>query len=233
MPASLRPLLDTDGVAVFDGEGGFAGVASGAWQLPATVSQEQHDQASKALAHFERHLAPAPRPEVVGRVMTALAHYYVADIPAAVHKAVSDDWAEDLGEFPAWAVVEAFRQHRRLDGRKPTIAAIRERCHRLTAADREKRDRLRGLVTVEIGPAAAPVRMRPETKAERDARLAGRVAKLEAAGPMPTSASAAVSSVAASLRHKGTEPTMSPADLDRAKAKALADAAALMGEAAE
>ncbi|KAA5605441.1 hypothetical protein F1188_11105 [Roseospira marina] len=90
-------------------------------------------------------LRPARRQDVSARVMTALAHFYVAAMPEGIHQQIAADWADALGEFPMWAIAEAFRKHLRTEDRKPTIAAIRSRCQDLTANMRRRRDRLQRL----------------------------------------------------------------------------------------
>lgn len=152
LPVSVKPLVaDQPGRVIF-GEDGQFDTVDAEWQLPAVVTDEQRQDARRALAEYERHLAPAPVEHIGGRVLGALAHHYVPNMPSKVSAIVADDWLEDLGEFPAWAVDEAFKRWRRMEERKPTIAGIRDLCHRIVRKDRQTVERLR-----KIADHGAPV----------------------------------------------------------------------------
>lgn len=76
-----------------------------------------------------------------------MAHYWTADESATVRREQTDDWIEDLAEFPAAVVVAACREWRRTQSRRPTPADIRLLCvterqaqreHQLAIADRRQ-----------------------------------------------------------------------------------------------
>lgn len=56
------------------------------------------------------------------------------------------DWADDLGEFPAWAIDHAARIWRRTRKWRPSIAEIRSLCEDACASERALADRLRAVV---------------------------------------------------------------------------------------
>jgi len=63
------------------------------------------------------------------------------------------DWADDLGEFPAWAIDHAARVWRRSRKWRPSIAEIRSLCEDACAAERALADRLRAVA--QAGEAAS------------------------------------------------------------------------------
>lgn len=161
MPASLRRLVDLPTKPVYGGPDfdQYMGDAEvGRWSVPAVVTAEQATEARGMIVALDAHLAPAERQRTLARVMALLAHYYVAELPAQVQQALAEDWAEDVGEFPAWALDEACRTWRRANPRrKPTPGEIRDLCRREVATHRRQRDRLRQIVDAydrgEVGAA--------------------------------------------------------------------------------
>jgi len=65
----------------------------------------------------------------------------------SLQTAVACDWAEDLGEFPRWAVEAACRAWRRGDHRRPTPHDIRALCQAEVRRQRTTLDRLRQIAT--------------------------------------------------------------------------------------
>jgi hypothetical protein len=56
---------------------------------------------------------------------------------------IADDWAEDLGRFPMWAVEEAARRWRRTRKFKPQICEMIALCEEAAGEAIAERDRLR------------------------------------------------------------------------------------------
>ena len=55
-------------------------------------------------------LSKPPRREfVLGRVAALLSQYYAADLPQSMVRIMADDWAEELAEYPEWAITKAVR----------------------------------------------------------------------------------------------------------------------------
>lgn len=120
---------------------------------PAVVTAAEAAEARQALVAYDRHLAPAPTARVIGRVTVALAHWYVPDMPHVLAKGLMADWANDLGEFPEWAIEEAFAKWRRANSEKPRIADIRDLCQRAIRKAAHERHRLRAIIRVAEAPA--------------------------------------------------------------------------------
>jgi hypothetical protein len=102
-------------------------------------------------------LAPAPRDMLLARILALLCHFPSKDMPNAVEAAIAQDWAEDLGEFPFWAVEQAARQWRRTKRFRPTISEMRDLCLAATRTARTMLERVSILVAraedKEIGEA--------------------------------------------------------------------------------
>lgn len=151
LPASLKRLMTAQGRSTFSEDGEFLGTVED-WRPPAALPAAVLEEARTTLAAFEAALVPAEPHTLSGRVASALNHYFVPAAPAnagqasALQRAVAHDWHDALGEFPAWAVNEAFRRWVRREERRPTPAAIRAECQRLCADQLKTRDRLRRIV---------------------------------------------------------------------------------------
>jgi len=106
----------------------------------------------------------------MGRVATMLSHFYVSPMSEAEARAVANDWADALGEFPQWAVDEACRDWLRNHTRKPTIADIRGLCvHHFAVVDFTRQKAMRGPVESRVREVQSP---------ERRAEIAERLAKM-------------------------------------------------------
>jgi len=157
LPASVKPLLAAPlGRAIWSADGSeFEGVEEKPWKPPATITPEQREDCRQALVALTRYLQPAPPEYIGGRVLGALAHHFVPNMPAKVQSLVADDWLDDLAEFPAWAIDEAFRKWRRMEEKKPTIAGIRDLCHRAVKKARQDKERLEKILA-PAEPTPAP-----------------------------------------------------------------------------
>jgi hypothetical protein len=91
-------------------------------------------------------MAPAPRAELMSRVLVLHAHYRSTIQADAVEQGIADDWAEDLAAYPMWAVEEAARIWRRTKKFKPQISEMIELCEAATVTLKLERDRLQSIV---------------------------------------------------------------------------------------
>jgi len=62
---------------------------------------------------------------------------------------VASDWAEDLGEYPQWAVDQAVRVWRRTKKWRPTIMEMRALCDEAVANERGLAERLRQIAVAK------------------------------------------------------------------------------------
>lgn len=149
LPVALRRVLAdgrTERRARF-AEDGFDGIAE-RW-VPPAVTREVASMARHALEDLGSSvLAPAPAHHLLGRILALISHYPAKALSAEVEQMVALDWAEDLGDYPAWAIDAAARIWRRSRKWRPSIAEMRALCAEVTAPERELADRLRTLVAV-------------------------------------------------------------------------------------
>jgi len=126
-------------------EDGFTGLRED-WTPPAEVTPRHAAMARRALADLDGEvLAPAPANHLLGRVLALLSHYPAKATTPDVERLLAMDWADDLGEFPAWAIDHAARIWRRSRKWRPSIAEIRSLCEDACAAERQLADRLRAV----------------------------------------------------------------------------------------
>lgn len=101
--------------------------------VPPAIKPEIADKICGILDGLEPLLAPAEREKVLARSVALLSHYFAPDMDARLAQAIAEDWADDLDEFPLWAVREACTQWRRNETRRrPTPGDIRELCQLIT-----------------------------------------------------------------------------------------------------
>ena len=118
---------------------------------PRDMTAEQTRMVREYLEVVERILAPSEKGRLLTRVLALLSHYRSDPNPPEVEFMIAEDWAEDLGEFPAWVVDEAARQWRRSRKFKPQICEIRDACLRIVGKEMKLLERLRSLVGAEAG----------------------------------------------------------------------------------
>lgn len=98
------------------------------------------------LSSLEAYLASATRWELLGRLLALMSHFRLDPHPPEVEARIADDWAEDLGSFPMWAVEEAARRWRRTKRFRPQICEMVDLCETICADRFQERDRLRSIV---------------------------------------------------------------------------------------
>lgn len=137
-PEPLRAALKNGVVARRSrfGDDGFDDVIE-EWTPPRAVGADQAAMAGRALEELRRDaLAPSSPDRLLARVLALLSHYPAKGATPEVERMIALDWADDLGEFPAWAVDQAARAWRRTRKWRPSIAEMRALC--LDACRRER-----------------------------------------------------------------------------------------------
>lgn len=119
------------------------------WSPPALHDSEQAASVARRLLALDGALQPADRGALLARVLALLSHYRMDPHPPEVEQRLADDWAEDLYDYPLWAVEEAARTWRRTRRFKPQPAEIVALCEEATGALRQERDRLRQVIEGE------------------------------------------------------------------------------------
>lgn len=110
-------------------------------------------EVSEAKAAIEFLSKTAPRKWISARVVTMLSHYFVAQQDEASARAVAEDWAVMLSEYPAWAIANACRwwmsRENPRRSYKPVPGDIQDRSHIEMEAVRAAR------MMVDMGVSAA------------------------------------------------------------------------------
>ncbi|BAI75294.1 hypothetical protein AZL_c00010 (plasmid) [Azospirillum sp. B510] len=147
LPEPLRQVIDQGRIERHSrfSEEGFADVVE-TWTPPEGMTPRHAALARRALAEIdETILAPAPANHLLGRVLALLSHFPAKATTPEVEQLLAMDWADDLGEFPAWAIDHAARRWRRTRKWRPSIAEIRALCEEACAGERALADRLRAI----------------------------------------------------------------------------------------
>jgi len=151
------------------------------WAPPAVVPPAAIPDIMRQAAQIDEALAPADRGALLARIHALLSHYRQEALPAAVEQAIAEDWADDLGEYPMWAVEQACREWRRHPTKfryKPLPGDIRNLCVELVIDLTTMRVRVQTLLD-----RAAPARV-TAGPASRAADVSDRIRKLAAARRM-------------------------------------------------
>ena len=155
-PQPLRDILESGRVErrprfsndAFDG-------VSETWLPPPDLSPRQSAMAQRTLDEMERSiLAPADPSHLLGRILALLSHYPAKSHTPEVEQLIAMDWAEDLGEFPAWAIDHAARIWRRTRKWRPSIAEMRALCEEACARERALADRLSSVARAGVAEAS-------------------------------------------------------------------------------
>lgn len=102
-------------------------------------------EAQAIMAQCETLRRPVDRRWLMGRIATLLSHFYVSPMSETEARAVAQDWANALTEFPQWAVEEACDEWLRTMDRRPTIAGIRKLClHHFAVVEFSQRKAMAG-----------------------------------------------------------------------------------------
>ncbi len=125
---------------------------------PTRLPGEAVSDALALARELREAVRPAERPALLARVLALLSHYRSEPNPPQVEIAIADDWAQDLGEFPIWAVEEAARTWRRTRKFKPQICEIRDLCEAACARHAERLRKVEALLAFN-SPVARRVEM--------------------------------------------------------------------------
>ncbi|WP_207540747.1 hypothetical protein [Sabulicella rubraurantiaca] len=98
------------------------------WEAPLIEDDAILEKLERVSRELSVWLEPAERGWLLARVLALLSHFRSDRHAASVEQCIADDWAEDLGEFPAWAIEEAARHWRRTRRFRPQINEMRELC---------------------------------------------------------------------------------------------------------
>ena len=150
LPTSLAPCLEAAAVLergvterrfVFPEAGPARRVER--WSPPVLQGPAEVAAVERRLLVLDGALLPANRGALLARVLALLSHYRMDPHPPEVEQRLADDWAEDLCDYPLWAVEQAARTWRRTRRFKPQPAEMIALCEEATDALRQERDRLR------------------------------------------------------------------------------------------
>ena len=120
------------------------------WSPPALHNVAETASVERRLIALDGALQPANRGALLARVLALLSHYRMDPHPPEVEQRLADDWAEDLCDYPLWAVEEAARTWRRTRRFKPQPAEIVALCEAATGALQQERCRLQQVVEGEV-----------------------------------------------------------------------------------
>lgn len=113
------------------------------WCPPAIHGPVEAAAVEQRLQVLDDVLQPAQRGALLARVLALLSHYRLDPHPPEVEQRLADDWAEDLGGYPLWAVEAAARAWRRTRRFKPQPVEMLALCEERCGALQRERDRLR------------------------------------------------------------------------------------------
>jgi len=116
------------------------------WQPPSEMEDGVAGLAMQHLSELEAALRPAERGVLLARILALLSHFRAEPNPPQVEQMIADDWAEDLGEFPIWAVEQACRQWRRTRKWRPQICEMVALCQEAVTEPETRRQRLQALL---------------------------------------------------------------------------------------
>ncbi len=120
------------------------------WSPPALHGPAETAAVERRLAALDDILHPADRGALLARVLALLSHYRMDPHPPEVEQRLADDWAEDLGTYPLWALEDAARAWRRTRRFKPQPCELVALCEDACGSLRQERDRLRRVLDSDV-----------------------------------------------------------------------------------
>ncbi len=120
------------------------------WKAPLIEDKKVGEAIWSRLKELDRFLQAAERREIMARALVLLSHYRPSGNAEKVEQGLADDWAEDLGSYPLWAINEAARRWRRTKKFKPQICELIELCDQTCGDAVKERERLKAIVDVMI-----------------------------------------------------------------------------------
>lgn len=94
---------------------------------------------------LKSYLSPASKADILARILSLLSHYKGETHAPQIEQIIANDWAQDVGDYPLWAINEAARQWRRTQKFRPQISEFIERCESLIA---DARDELKAIMAI-------------------------------------------------------------------------------------
>ncbi len=113
------------------------------WSPPVLRCPAEAAAVERRLLALDDVLQPADRSALLARMLALLSHYRMDPHPPEVEQRLADDWAEDLGAYPLWALEDAARTWRRTRRFKPQPAEMVTLCEEACGSLRQERERLR------------------------------------------------------------------------------------------
>jgi hypothetical protein len=118
------------------------------WNPPVLQDERALQEVRDYLGQLEAILAPAAHGELLARILALLSHFRAEANPQQIEQMMADDWSEDLGAYPMWAIKEACRRWRRTRKWRPQICEMIALCAEAAGPAMERRDRLQSIVSV-------------------------------------------------------------------------------------
>ena len=127
---------------------------------PVKLPREVIEECDEHVAALRNILEPAKPKVVLARILTLLSHYGGDAKSPEVEQAMARDWADDVGEYPSWALDAAARRWRRTQKFRPRISEIRGFCEEIVDPHRRILARLTACRTATPNSAEAEVMSR-------------------------------------------------------------------------
>jgi len=116
------------------------------WLPPRVTDLRLLEDVRDRLRNLAIALDPAPPGDLLSRIMVLLAHYRVAEHSKATEYGIALDWADDLAEYPMWAIEDAARKWRRTKKFRPQICEMIELCEDACGRLKTERRRLASII---------------------------------------------------------------------------------------
>ena len=116
------------------------------WLPPRVTDPRILEEVRDRLRNLAIALDPAPPGELLSRIMVLLAHYRVPENSKQTEYGIALDWADDLGDYPMWAIEEAARRWRRTKKFRPQICEMIELCEDACGKLKTERRRLESVI---------------------------------------------------------------------------------------
>lgn len=118
------------------------------WVPPRVTDRQMLEEVRDRIQNLAIALRPAPSGDLLSRIMVLLAHYRVPEHSKATEYGIALDWADDLAEYPLWAIQDAARQWRRTKKFRPQICEITKLCDDACGKLKTERRRLESVIDV-------------------------------------------------------------------------------------
>jgi hypothetical protein len=116
------------------------------WLPPRLTDLRMLEEVKNRLCDLAIALEPAPPGDLLSRIMVLLAHYRVPEHSKAAEYGIALDWADDLSEYPLWAIEDAARKWRRTKKFRPQICEMIELCEDACGKLKTERRRLKSVI---------------------------------------------------------------------------------------